>query len=178
MNSARRNVDNNERMRRARVRINTYILLVAIALAFSHFGLIISLRLIESCSPSAGTSMVHSFVPVVSLLFIAYSLVRAWIEFIRLVYTRWFRSDAFWARVGLPPVAAPAALEVVTKEHWWMLVAAGLLSAGMIGCLGLHPLNVMDRGSIAALLVCMFGFPGTVYCSWYFRTLEPYMPFE
>lgn len=171
-------MDNNERMRRARVRINTYILLVAIALAFSHFGLIISLRLIESCSPSAGTSMVHSFVPVVSLLFVAYSLVRAWIEFIRLVYTRWFRSDAFWARVGLPPVAAPEALEVVTKEHWWMLVAAGLLSAGMIGCLGLHPLNVMDRGSIAALLVCMFGFPGTVYCSWYFRTLEPYMPFE
>lgn len=167
-------MDNYERMRRARVRINTYILLVAMALAFSHFGMIISLRLIESCSSSAGTSIV----PVVSLLFIAYSFVRAWIEFIRLVYTRWLRGDAFWARVGLPPVAAPETLDVATKEHWWMLVAAGLLSAGMIGCLGLHPSNIMDRGSIAALLVCMFGFPGSAYGAWYYRTLEPYMPFE
>jgi hypothetical protein len=165
-------------MRRARVRIITYILLVAMALAFSHFGMIISLRLIESCLPSAGTSMVQSFLPVVSLLFIAYSFVRAWIEFIRLVYTRWLRGDAFSARVGLPPAAAPETLDVATKEHWWMLVAAGLLSAGMIGCLSLHPSNIMDRGSIAALLVCMFGFPGSVYGAWYYRTLEPYMPFE
>jgi hypothetical protein len=112
------------------------------------------------------------------MTFLAYIYVRAWIEFVRLIYVRWIRRAEFIANVGLPPIPEPASNSAISREHLWLFILTAVFSMIIIRCAGLDPSVISDRGPVMALTGGMLGLVGTVFWCWVVRVQEPYLPFD